>query len=136
MLIVEDDENFCIWLASIARRLGLAVTTAVNGAEALKRLAASRFDLLISDFKMPRKDGLELIAEVRAKPETSGMYAVMLTAHDELSVKVTALTLGYDDFLAKGCTEVEVVAKVAAARRIRAGARCGRARVARYRQSR
>ena len=42
----------------------------------------------------------------------------MLTAHDELSVKVTALTLGYDDFLAKGCTEVEVVAKVAAARRI------------------
>ena len=42
----------------------------------------------------------------------------MLTAHDELSVKVTALTVGYDDFLAKGCTEVEVVAKVAAARRI------------------
>ncbi|MEA2339388.1 MAG: hypothetical protein QOE82_3395 [Thermoanaerobaculia bacterium] len=118
VLIVEDDDNFCTWLASIARRLGLSVTTAANGAEALKRLAASRFDLLISDFKMPRKDGLELIAEVRARPETSGLYAVMLTAHDELSVKVTALTLGYDDFLAKGCTEVEVVAKVAAARRI------------------
>ena len=118
MLIVEDDENFCIWLASIARRLGLNVTTAANGAEALKRLAASRFDLLISDFKMPRIDGLELIARVRAQPETSGLYAVMLTAHDELSVKVTALTTGYDDFLAKGCTEVEVVAKVAAARRI------------------
>jgi diguanylate cyclase (GGDEF)-like protein len=118
VLIVEDDENFCIWLASIARRLGLSVTTAVNGAEALKRLAESHFDLLISDFKMPRMDGLELIAQVRAKPETSGLYAVMLTAHDELSVKVTALTTGYDDFLAKGCTEVEVVAKVAAARRI------------------
>jgi len=118
VLIAEDDENFCIWLASIARRLGLAVTTAANGAEALKMLAASHFDLLISDFKMPRMDGLELIAKVRAKPETSGLYAVMLTAHDELSVKVTALTMGYDDFLAKGCTEVEVVAKVAAARRI------------------
>src|SRR6202011_256991 len=86
--------------------------------EAMKRLSESEFDLLISDFKMPRKDGLELISEVRANRATSGMFAVMLTAHDELSVKVTALTLGYDDFLAKGCTEVEVVAKVAAARRI------------------
>jgi two-component system cell cycle response regulator len=118
VLIAEDDENFSVWLASIARRLGLTVTTATNGVEALKKLAASPFDLLISDFEMPRKDGLALIAEVRANPATSGLYAVMLTAHDELSVKVTALTLGYDDFLAKGCTEVEVVAKVAAARRI------------------
>jgi len=118
VLIAEDDENFAVWLASIARRLGLTVTTAANGVEALKKLDAARFDLLISDFEMPRKDGLALIAEVRANPETSGLYAVMLTAHDELSVKVTALTLGYDDFLAKGCTEVEVVAKVAAARRI------------------
>jgi diguanylate cyclase (GGDEF)-like protein len=118
VLIAEDDENFSVWLASIARRLGLTVTTAANGVDALKKLSAARFDLLISDFEMPRKDGLALIAEVRANPETSGLYAVMLTAHDELSVKVTALTLGYDDFLAKGCTEVEVVAKVAAARRI------------------
>ena len=118
VLIVEDDENFAVWLSSIARRLGLAVTVATNGVDALKKLAAAHFDLLISDFEMPRKDGLALIAEVRANPEWSGLYAVMLTAHDELSVKVTALTLGYDDFLAKGCTEVEVVAKVAAARRI------------------
>jgi diguanylate cyclase (GGDEF)-like protein len=118
VLIVEDDENFSVWLASIARRLGLTVTTAANGVEALKKLASAHFDLLISDFEMPRKDGLALIADVRANPELSGLYAVMLTAHDELSVKVTALTLGYDDFLAKGCTEVEVVAKVAAARRI------------------
>jgi len=118
VLIVEDDENFSFWLASIARKLGLIVTTAADGEEALAALRAGRFDLLIADFEMPRKDGLELIAEVRAEEETRDLYAVMLTAHDELSVKVTALTLGYDDFLAKGCTEVEVTAKVAAARRI------------------
>ena len=118
VLIVEDDENFRIWLSSIARKLGLIVTTAVDGVEALAALRAGSFDLLIADFEMPRKDGLELIAEVRAEEETRNLYAVMLTAHDELSVKVTALTLGYDDFLAKGCTEVEVTAKVAAARRI------------------
>jgi len=118
VLIVEDDENFCIWLAAIARRLGLNVTTTADGVEALEKLHAGEYDLLVSDFRMPRKDGLELIADVRAEPSTRDLYAVMLTAHDELSVKLTALTLGYDDFLAKGCTEVEVAAKVSAARRL------------------
>jgi diguanylate cyclase (GGDEF)-like protein len=118
VLIVEDDQNFCAWLASIVRKLGLTVATAADGMEALAALRAGGFDLLIADFEMPRKDGLELIADVRADAEIKDVYALMLTAHDELSVKVTALTLGYDDFLAKGCTEVEVKAKVAAARRI------------------
>jgi diguanylate cyclase (GGDEF)-like protein len=118
LLIAEDDENFGTWLASVARRLGLVVTTAADGAEAFEKLRGGAFDLLISDFEMPKKDGLELITAVRAEPRTSGLYAVMLTAHDRLAVKVNALTLGYDDFLAKGCTEVEVVAKVEAARRM------------------
>lgn len=118
LLIVEDDADFCAWLTSITRRLGLVVATAADGVEALEKLQAAHFDLLIADFEMPRKDGLELIADVRAEPANADLYAVMLTAHNELSVKVTALTLGYDDFLAKGCTEVEVAAKVAAARRI------------------
>jgi diguanylate cyclase (GGDEF)-like protein len=118
VLIAEDDENFGMWLSAVARRLGLDVVTALDGAQALERLRGGDFDMLISDFEMPKKDGLELIAAVRAEPATSGLYAVMLTAHDRPAVKINALTLGYDDFLAKGCTEVEVVAKVAAARRM------------------
>jgi hypothetical protein len=39
----------------------------------------------------------------------------MITSHDDVESKVTALTIGYDDFLTKGCTEVEVVAKIVAA---------------------
>lgn len=118
VLIVEDDDNFGMWLSAVARRLGLDVVRAADGLEALAKLHAAEFDLLISDLAMPKKDGLQLIAAVRAEPSISGLYAVMLTAHDSPAVKVNALTLGYDDFLAKGCTEVEVVAKVAAARRM------------------
>ena len=118
VLIAEDDENFGMWLSAMARRLGLDVATAVDGAQAFDWLRGGDFDMLISDFEMPKKDGLELIAAVRAEPSTSGLYAVMLTAHDRPAVKINALTLGYDDFLAKGCTEVEVAAKVAAARRM------------------
>jgi CheY-like chemotaxis protein len=41
VLIAEDDDNFCMWLASVARRLGLTVTTAADGAEAFDRLCTS-----------------------------------------------------------------------------------------------
>lgn len=118
VLVVDDDENFCAWLAKLLRRLGLAVETAHDGEAALTLLRASVFDLLIADYQMPRLDGLELIQIVRADPILCQQYAVMLTSREDVESKVAALSAGYDDFLAKSCTEVEVVAKVVAAKRV------------------
>jgi two-component system, cell cycle response regulator len=118
VLVTDDDPEFLAYLASLTRRLGLATETALDGDEALEKLATGQFHLLLCDFQMPRRNGLEVIEEVRARPSTAHIYAVMLTAHDETALKIHALSLGFDDFLPKGCTEVEVVAKVAAARRM------------------
>jgi len=118
VLVVDDDENFCAWLAKLLRRVGLAVETAHHGEEALALLRASVFDLLISDFQMPRLDGVELIRIVRADPLLCQQYAVMLTSREDVESKVAALAAGYDDFLSKSCTEVEVIAKVIAAKRV------------------
>jgi len=76
------------------------------------------FDLVISDLEMPRMNGIDLIHEIRETPSLAHQYVVMLTSHDDLDSKVAALTVGYDDFLAKSCTEVEVIAKVIAAKRM------------------
>lgn len=105
-------------MSLLMRRLGFAVETAVDGLSALECLDAGTFDLLISDLEMPRMDGMRLIQEIRATPRLSQQYAVMLTSHESLDAKVAALTTGYDDFLPKSCTEVEVVAKVVAAQRM------------------
>jgi two-component system, cell cycle response regulator len=118
VLVVDDDENFRAWLTQLMRRLGFVVETADDGEQALSCLRAAPFDLLVSDHAMPRLDGFDLIRAVRADPALSDQYAVMLTASDDVESKVAALTIGYDDFLAKSCTEVEVVAKVVAARRV------------------
>jgi diguanylate cyclase (GGDEF)-like protein len=118
VLLVDDDENFRAWLTQLMRRLGFAVQTAMDGEHALALLRESPFDLLISDYQMPRIDGFDLIRTVRADPELCDQYAVMLTSRDDVESKVAALTIGYDDFLAKGCTEVEVIAKVVAAKRV------------------
>jgi two-component system, cell cycle response regulator len=118
VLLVDDDENFRAWLTQLMRRLGFAVVTASDGDHALTLLREAPIDLLISDYQMPRFDGFDLIRAIRADPELANQYAVMLTAKDDVESKVTALTIGYDDFLAKSCTEVEVIAKVVAAKRV------------------
>ena len=119
VLLVDDDENFRAWLTQLMRRLGFAVECADDGEHALAVLRREgNVDLLISDYQMPRVDGFDLIRKVRADPALSNQYAVMLTAKDDIESKVAALTIGYDDFLAKSCTEVEVIAKVVAAKRV------------------
>jgi len=118
VLLVDDDDNFRHWLTHLMRRLGFAVETAVDGSDALTKLQARPFDVVISDLEMPKMDGLDLIREIRLAPALCAQYAIMLTSHDDVRSKVDALTCGYDDFLTKSCTEVEVVAKVVAARRM------------------
>ncbi|HVG23363.1 MAG TPA: diguanylate cyclase [Thermoanaerobaculia bacterium] len=118
VLLVDDDENFRAWLTKLMRRLGFAVETANDGEHALALLRESQFDLLISDYQMPRVDGFDLIRVIRADSALNQQYSVMLTSRDDVESKVAALTLGYDDFLAKSCTEVEVIAKVVAAKRV------------------
>jgi two-component system, cell cycle response regulator len=118
VLLVDDDENFRAWLTQLMRRLGFAVETAMDGDHALSLLRESQFDLMISDYQMPRVDGFDLIRAIRADPALAHQYAVMLTSRDDVESKVAALTIGYDDFLAKSCTEVEVIAKVVAAKRV------------------
>ena len=118
VLLVDDDDNFRAWLTHLMRRLGFVVETAADGLLALDHLQGAAFDLLISDLEMPRMNGLDLIRAIRATPELAHQYSVMLTSHEDLDSKVSALTTGYDDFLTKSCTEVEVVAKVVAAQRM------------------
>ncbi|HEX8616734.1 MAG TPA: diguanylate cyclase [Thermoanaerobaculia bacterium] len=118
VLLVEDDDHFRSWLALLMRRLGFVVETAADGTLALEHLHAATFDLMISDLEMPRMNGLELIGAIRATPELAHQYSVMLTSHEDVQSKVAALTTGYDDYLTKSCTEVEVVAKVIAAQRM------------------
>jgi diguanylate cyclase (GGDEF)-like protein len=118
-LVVDDQQSFRDYLSALLSRSGYMVRTATDGPEALATLRDSPpFHLLIIDFEMPRMSGLALIAAIRAHERFGDAYAVMLTARDDLETKVSALGLGFDDFLSKSSGEMEIVAKLSAARRI------------------
>lgn len=118
-LIVDDDENYRFLLSSIVSRFGFTTATAGDGTQALEILdIAPPFDLLLIDLEMPRVNGLETITSIRADPRFSEAFAVMITGHDDVQTKIEALRLGYDDYISKSSSELEISAKLSAARRV------------------
>ena len=69
ILVVEDDRTTQHLLASILKNAGYSVTLAADGVEALEKLSAGGFDLVITDIWMPKLGGLELLAKLRAEPQ-------------------------------------------------------------------
>lgn len=118
-LIVDDDANYRALAAALLRRSGFACSTAEDGHQAIDRIRQREsFDLMLIDCEMPRINGLELIELVRQEPGSHSVYAVMLTGRDDLDVKIAAFAAGFDDFIPKAAAEVELVARIAAAKRL------------------
>lgn len=99
ILVVDDQELMRDSLAATLAREGHEVVAAGDGAAALQRLTAAKFDLLISDLKMPKLTGTELLAEAKkVRPE---MPVVLMTAFATVQTAVEAMKLGAYDYIQK-----------------------------------
>jgi CheY-like chemotaxis protein len=112
-LVVDDYENTRKRLVNELVRLGLGVTEAANGLEALDILRGTPFDLIFTDIVMPEMDGFELCEEVRKTPEFRDIPIVVVSTHVDGNYIIKALRLGADDYLSKPI-EAELVEKVIA----------------------
>ena len=99
LLVVDDDEGLRSFLDAALSSEGHEVTLAVDGADALRRLDAAGFDLVLTDLKMPGVDGLQVLQHVRA--EHPGTQVILLTAHGSIETAVEAMKAGACDFLQK-----------------------------------
>lgn len=118
VLIVDDDANYRTWFARLLDGLPIHVVEAADGDEALAILDVVRVDLLLLDRNMPRMNGIETLAALRARETSSNVFAIMLTAWDSADVRIEALNRGFDDFLPKNASDQEIIAKINASRRI------------------
>lgn len=98
-LIADDDADFRQLLARRARRTGLVVVEAVDGAEALRALAQQDFDVLVLDVYMPGATGLEVFHAARRRQ--SDVQAIFLTGSASVETAVDALRQGAYDYLTK-----------------------------------
>src|SRR5262245_21354881 len=99
ILVVDDQDMMRDSLAAILAREGHDIVAAGDGQVAIGRLANAKIDLVITDMKMPRMTGLELLAEIRKmKLDTP---VVLMTAFATVENAVDAMKLGAFDYLQK-----------------------------------
>jgi sigma-B regulation protein RsbU (phosphoserine phosphatase) len=118
ILIAEDER---ITRRNLQRQIeswGHEVVAAEDGAEAWDRFREQSFEIVVTDWEMPRLDGRALIERIRQSEKTSYVYLIMLTGRSEKSDLVAGMEAGADDFLAKPFDKNELRVRLNAGERI------------------
>jgi diguanylate cyclase (GGDEF)-like protein len=119
-ILLADDEPIARtmlehWLAG----WGYDVTLARDGESALQALKDDpELRLLVVDWVMPKKDGIEVCKAIRSGPQEPYVYIVLLTAKDDKSDIIAGLDAGADDYLVKPCNPLELKVRLRAGRRV------------------
>ena len=99
VLIVEDEENERTGLAELVTAWGYRTETARDGLEGLDKIAAWSPGIVLTDFKMPRMDGMELLSRLGEQPQS--IAVILLTAQGNIDIAVDAMKAGAYDFIQK-----------------------------------
>ena len=101
VLVVDDTPVDRDTLSGHVQREGYAVDTAEHGREALEKLRAEPFDLVLLDVQMPEMDGPQLLETIRNDAALAHIPVIMVSAVDDIDITVQCLELGADDYLPK-----------------------------------
>ncbi len=107
ILLVEDEGNMARTLAKNLQRAGHHVEHAIHGEAALERLAAARFDIVVTDLKMPVMDGMQLLHVMHERGLSPAV--VVLTGYGTIESAVEAMKLGAADYLIKDARPQEIL---------------------------
>lgn len=119
ILVVEDDELLGSGIQSSLSGSGYAVDWVKDGLSASNFLDAGQYDLVVLDLGLPRKTGLQVMADLRGSGNT--VPVLILTARDTVADRVAGLDSGADDYLIKPFDLDELLARIRALLRRRAG---------------
>jgi sigma-B regulation protein RsbU (phosphoserine phosphatase) len=118
ILVVDDNSVNRMLAATSLRKWGHEVTLAVDGVEALEILSTEKISFVVSDWMMPRMDGLELCSRIRAANFSRYIYFILLTAKGETTEIVEGMQAGADDFVTKPFHPEELKARIRAGERV------------------
>jgi two-component system alkaline phosphatase synthesis response regulator PhoP len=112
LLLVEDESGVVLALTDRLEAHGYDVAVARDGEAGLLRASAEAFDLVLLDAMLPRRNGFDVLRELRARGV--GTPVLMLTARGQVGDKVMGLQLGADDYVTKPFDNAELLARIEA----------------------
>ena len=112
ILIIEDDRHILSFLTRGFNEDGHFIESSMNGEEGHYMASTNTYDIIILDWMLPEKSGIEILKHLRSKKIKTPV--IMLTAKDETADKVSALNIGADDYLSKPFAYEELLARVEA----------------------
>ncbi len=119
ILVVDDTPANVKLLADLLTAKGYATATAVNGEEALVKVAAWKPDLVLLDIMMPGLSGYDVCRKLRESDETALLPVVLVTSLDPQQERVKGIEAGADDFLSKPINQPELFARVKSLLRVK-----------------
>ncbi len=118
ILLADDDTTFRLVLTAKLQKLGHEVVAVVDGLEAWDAFQKEYFPILITDWIMPRLNGLVLSTLVRAKPHDKYTYVIMVASRGGKENFLEAMQAGVDDFITKPPDDEELAARLLVGQRI------------------
>lgn len=109
-VLVVDDEPFILRsLTFVLRKEGFEVLEARNGEEAMESIRRDRPNLVILDVMMPKKNGYEVLADVRTDEQLKDTYIIMLTARGQEVDRRKGISLGVNEYMTKPFSPLKIV---------------------------
>src|ERR1700733_8593175 len=113
VLIIDDEEEIRESLQALLEMEGFAVETAATGEAGLQRIGEQPFDLILLDLALPGRDGMDILAEIRA--HETRLPVIMITAYGTVENAVRAMQSGAANFVQKPWDNEKLLADVRAA---------------------
>jgi len=112
ILIVEDEPDVLLLLENRVRGAGHTVLSAIDGEQGLELAATQKPDLVILDWMMPKRDGIEVCEELRRHDPHRKLKVLMLTARSQKSDVDRAFEAGADDYIVKPFSSRELIERI------------------------
>lgn len=117
VLIVDDDPMFRIMLRTFLLKNNYDLAEASNGRECLKKIKAERFDIVLTDLRLPDTTGLELLKEIRDSEKNAQVPVILMTSFGDIKSAVKAMKLGAYEYVTKPVNPDEILMNIKGALR-------------------
>lgn len=107
ILVVDDDTAFCVMLKTFLQKKGFEVVNAFTGAAAKQALDEDRFDVVLTDIRLPDSDGMQILRFIREKGLDAAV--ILMTGYTDIKAAVSAMKLGAFDYVGKPINPDEIL---------------------------